>query len=119
MGLIGLMMLAGARMKAWFWKLYGLSVIGSLGFMIYLMYESLFVIKAICIYCLTVWIVLIVSSWYTFQFMLAEKHIRLSSNKLSAWLRSHHADVLISIYLVLLILILKEFWYYYGPKMGF
>lgn len=119
-GLLGLALLAGAKMKSWFWKIYSMSVLASVGFMLYLMYESLFVIKAICIYCLAVWIVLILSSWYTFQYMLSEKHLSsFTRTSLGRWLRRHHGDLIIIIYLVLAALILEEFWYYYGPKMGF
>ncbi len=119
MAMLGLVLLTGVRLKAWFWKLYSLSVIGGLGFMLYLMYESLFVIKAICLYCLTVWIVLIASSWYTLQYMLAEKHLKLAETKSGKWMRKHHGDILILFYIILLVFILREFWYYYGPKLGF
>ncbi len=119
MGFLGLVILAGGKMKSWFWKLYSLSIIGSLGFMLYLMYESLFVIKAICIYCLSVWIVLILSSWYTFLYMLDQKHIKSIKLKRAEWLRKHYGEILVTVYLVLLFFILREFWYYYGPKLGF
>jgi uncharacterized membrane protein len=119
-GLLGLAILAGARMRSWFWKLYSLVIIGSMGFTFFLMYESLFIIKALCIYCVAVWIVLILSSWYTFQYMLAEKHLS-SFTRTSAgmWIRRHHFDILVVLYLALAALILHEFWYYYGPKLGF
>jgi uncharacterized membrane protein len=119
-GLLGLAILAGAKMRSWFWKLYSLTVLGSIGFTLFLMYESLFVIKAICIYCLAVWIVLILSSWYTFQYMLAEKHLSsFTRTGVGMWIRRHHGDILLMIYLVLTGLILHEFWYFYGPKLGF
>lgn len=117
--LLGVVLLAKAKMKSWFWKLYSLEVVGGLLFMFYLMYESLFVIKAICVYCLGVWIVLLASSWYTLQYMLAEGHLsKLSKKPFGLWLRRHHFDVLFVAYLILAALILEEFWYYYGPKLG-
>jgi uncharacterized membrane protein len=119
-GILGLALIAGAKMRSWFWKIYSLIVLASVSFMVFLMYQSLFVIKAICIYCLTVWIVLILSSWYTFQYMLAEKHLSSFTRMgIGMWIRRHHGDLLVVIYLTLLALILKEFWYYYGPKLGF
>lgn len=119
-GLLGLAILGGARMRSWFWKVYSLTILGSLGFTFYLMYESIFVIKALCIYCMSVWVVLILSSWYTFQYMLAEKHLSsFTRTSVGMWIRRHHFDILIVIYLVLVILVLHEFWYYYGPKLGF
>lgn len=115
---LGVVMLAGAKMKKWFWQLYSLQMVGSLLFMLFLMEQSLFVIKAICIYCLTVWIVLILSSWYTVLFLIENKTIKIKK-KYAKWLRFNHGEVLVTIYVILLMLILREFWYFYGPKLGF
>jgi len=115
---LGVVMLAGAKMKKWFWQLYLLQMVGSLLFMLFLMEQSLFVIKAICIYCLTVWIVLILSSWYTVLFLIENKTIKIKK-KYAKWLRFNHGEVLVTIYVILLVLILREFWYFYGPKLGF
>jgi len=115
---LGVVMLAGAKMKKWFWQLYSLQMVGGLLFMLFLMEQSLFVIKAIRIYCLIVWIVLILSSWYTFLYMIENKSLNIIP-KHAKWLRFNHSEVLVSTYLILLIFILREFWYYYGPKLGF
>ena len=116
--LLGVVMLAGARMRSWFWKLYGLSIAGGMAFTIWLIWHSLYVIGAICIYCLAVWMVMIPTTWYLFQYMLAEKHLRLPNKKLQNFIRRHHGDFLISFYIILIALILIRFWYYYGPKLG-
>ena len=117
--LLGVVMLAGGRMKSWFWKLYGLSVAGGMLFTIWLIWHSLYVIGAICIYCFAVWVVMIPVTWYLFQYMLAEKHLTLSSKRLQTFIRKHHGDILVVFYIVLIGLILIRFWYYYGPKLGF
>lgn len=116
---IAVVMLAGAKMKSWFWKLYLAGILGGLAFAMWLMWHSLYVIGAICIYCLMVWIVMIFSSWYVFQYMLAEKHLKLKSKAATTFIRKHHGDILFVIYLILIFLILNRFWYYYGPKLGF
>lgn len=118
-GMIGLAMLAGSKMKSWFWKLYGLGILGGLAFTLWLMWHSLYVIGAICIYCLMVWIVMFISAWYIFQFMLAEKHLKLRSKKVTKFIRVHHGDILLVWFLIITGLILNRFWYYYGPQLGF
>lgn len=117
-GLLGLAMIAGARMKSWFWKLWGLQVLGSVFFTLFLMQQSIFIIKAICIYCMTVWIVLSISSWYTLQYMLAEGHIGHKDSKTTQFVRKYHGDILFGWFLLVTCLILWEFWYFFGPKLG-
>ena len=116
--LLGLVMLAGARMKSWFWKLWGVQVLGSVFFTLFLMQQSIFIIKAICIYCMTVWIVLSISTWYTFQYMLAEGHIGNKASKTTKFVRKYHGDILFAWFLLVTCLILWEFWYFFGPKLG-
>ncbi len=117
-GLLGLVMLAGAKMKSWFWKVFGFGILGGLAFTLWLMYKSIFVIGAICIYCMAVWIVMFITAWYVYQFMLAEKHIVLKNKKITKFIRVHHGDILFSWFLLLTILVLYKFWYFFGPKIG-
>lgn len=116
--LLAIVLLAGARMKSWFWKLYGLSIVGGILFTFWLMYESIFNIKTLCIYCVSVWIVSFIVAWYLFQFMLAEKHITLKNQKITSFIRRHHGDIIIVWFVLLIALILSEFWYYYGKFFG-
>jgi uncharacterized membrane protein len=117
--LLGLTLLAGARLKSWFWKLWGIQVLGSVAFTLYLIYESIFVIGAICIYCMAVWIALSFSSWYTLQYMLAEGHVGNKRSTTTKFIRTYHGDILFFWFLLLTGLILWEFWYFFGPKLGF
>ncbi len=117
--MLGLVMLAGARMKTWFWRLYGVAILLSLVFVFWLMSVSIFNLKAICIYCMIAWIVTFISAWYTFQYMLAEKHISLKNKSLQLFVRKYHGEILTSWFLILIVLVVYEFWYYFGPKLGF
>ena len=117
--LLGLVLLAGARLKSWFWKLWGLQVLASVLFTLYLMHASIFSIKAICIYCTSVWISLSISAWYTFQYMLAEGHIGNLKRRPTQIVRKYQHDILLGWFLLIISLILWEFWYYFGPKLGF
>lgn len=117
--LLAFAMLAGAKMKKWFWQGYGLSLLGGMIFTAWLIWHSLYSIGAICIYCFLVWLVMIPTTWYVFQYMLAEKHINIRSKKLTKFIRNNHGNILLVFYLVLFAMILSRFWYYYGPKLGF
>lgn len=117
--LLGVIMLAGARMKSWFWKLWGVQVLGSVLFTLFLIYQSVFVIGALCIYCITVWIALSFSAWYTLQYMLVEGHIGNLKSPMTKLVRKYQHDVILIWFLFLAGLIFWEFWYYFGPKLGF
>jgi uncharacterized membrane protein len=117
--LLGLVLLAGARMKSWFWKLWGIQVLGQVAFTLFLMQQSIFVIGAICIYCMAVWISLSFSAWYTLQYVLAEGHIGNSKSKTTKFVRKYQHDILFVWFLLIVGLVLWEFWYFFGPRLGF
>lgn len=114
----GLAMLAGAKMKRWFWNMYIVGVAAGLGFVFWLMYQTIYNIGALCIYCMLVWAVMFTIGWYLFQYLLATKHLKLNA-KFTQFVRKHHFDILIAWFLIVIIWILNHFWYYYGPKLGF
>lgn len=114
----GLAMLAGAKMKRWFWKMYALGVSAGIIFTLWLMYQTVYVIDALCIYCMLVWAVMFTIDWYLFQYLLAEKHIKLNA-RFTRFVRRHHFDILLAWFLIVSGIILNHFWYFYGPKLGF
>lgn len=114
----GLVMLAGAKMKPWFWKMYALGVSAGVAFTLWLMYQTVYSINALCIYCMIVWAVMFTIDWYLFQYLLAEKHIKLGK-KFTKFVRKHHFDILLVWFLIVVVVILNHFWYFYGPKLGF
>lgn len=117
--LLGAALLAGARFKTWFWQLWGVVVAASVAFMLYLMYQSFFVIGAICVYCLTVWLVLSISAWYTLQYVLAEGIWKIANRRFEQFVRRRHGDLLLGWFLLVAAVVLAKFWYYYGPRLGF
>lgn len=116
--LLGIAMLAGAKMKSWFWKLYGIGILGGISFTLWLMFETIYRINALCIYCIGAWIVEFTIAWYVFQFMLAGKHINLNK-KFTNFIRKHHLNILLAWFAIVVALILNHFWYFYGSKLGF
>lgn len=114
----GLVMLAGAKMKRWFWNMYVVGILAGLGFVFWLMYQTVYSIAALCIYCMIVWAVMFILGWYLLQYLLATKHLKLNA-KFAKFVRRHHFDILLVWFLIVIIWILNHFWYYYGPKLGF
>jgi uncharacterized membrane protein len=114
---VGGAMLAGARFKRWFWlALYTGYALGT-AFAYWLLFESVYRIKALCPYCLTIDVVMTITFWYLTLYMIDQKHLRLpkgKSQKIYGWIRRHHGDILIAWFIIAIALILKHFWYYYG-----
>lgn len=61
---IGMAGLAGATFKNWFWTGLQLGVIFAIVFIHWLMYQTLFNIRALCMYCMIVWAVTGPLFWY-------------------------------------------------------
>jgi len=114
---IGIAMLAGAKFKRWFWLIVNAGLLFAVGFVLWLFFQSVYRIHALCPWCIVVWVTSITTFWYVTLYNIDRKYIRLpkgKSQKAYAWIRRHHLDVLITLFLVITALILKYFWYYYG-----
>jgi uncharacterized membrane protein len=112
----GAAMLAGAKLKRWWWIGLQLGTVFGLGFVHWLFFQSTYRINALCPYCIVVWIVTITTFWYVLLYNIEAKHISLRGKlaQLGIFARRHHLDILIFWFLVMLFFILKHFWYYYG-----
>lgn len=114
---IGGAILAGAKFKRWFWLGLNAGLVFALGFVHWLFFQSVYNIGALCPYCMAVWAVSITSFWYVTLYNIDQKNIRLPKGrpqKVYAWVRKHHLDILVLWLLVIGGLILNHFWYYYG-----
>ncbi len=60
---VGVGILAGAQFARWFWIALNLGVAGALGFCIWLMTQSIFVLGTLCPWCMLVWAATIVMFW--------------------------------------------------------
>ena len=112
---VGMALLAGATFKRWFWR--GLQAGATLGiiFCLWLAYQSLYSIGALCLYCMVVCSITWVIFFYTTLYNLREGHIPTPKKwkKAVNFAQKHHADILISFYVIILLLILQNFWYYW------
>lgn len=116
---IGLALLAGARFKRWFWQLVEAGLAFAIGFITWLQFQTLYRIGALCLFCMVAWAATIPLFWYTTLYSLREGHLP-TPKKLSgtvAFIQRHHADILITWFLIIIALILKRFWYFFGAHL--
>ncbi len=120
LAVIGIAILAGAKFKRWFWLGLETGLALGLAFAYWLLFESLYRIHALCPYCLAVDVVLIIVFWYVSLYVVDNHYINLSKGQLAkaySWIRRHHLDILVLWFLILVALILKHFWYYFGKHL--
>jgi uncharacterized membrane protein len=113
---VGVAILAGAKFKRWFWLGLETGIGLGLVFAFWLLFESVYRIHALCPYCLTVDVVVITLAWYNTLYLIEKRYIVLKGKALQAaqFARRHHLDILVLVFLILIGIILKHFWYYYG-----
>ncbi len=118
---IGMGIFAGARYKRWFWIGLQIGTIFGLAFVHWLFFQSVYLIGALCPYCIVVWVVVITTFWYVLLYNIQQKVIVLPTKlqKAGYFARRHHLDILILWFLIILFFILEHFWYFYGHKLGF
>ncbi len=112
---VGVSMLAGGKFKRWYWLLFNLGTFLGLIFVHWLVYEALFEIKALCIYCIAVWLVTILSFVYVTLFNLQEGNFKVPKNLngLKEFAIRQHMNIVAVWYLAIALLILIQFWYYW------
>ncbi len=112
---IGAGILAGATYRRWFWLGLQAGVTFAVLFVTWLQHQSIFVIGALCPFCMVVWAVTIPTFWYTTLYNLRAGHIKVTEKfkNFVAFLQRHHADVVIYWYLVIIAVIIYHFWYYW------
>lgn len=113
---IGMALLAGARFKRWFWLGLGAGALFGVVFIHWLFSQSVYVIGALCPYCMVVWAVTIPIFWYTTLYNLREGHIKLphALHGVVSVLQKYHVTVLYLWYLAIIIAILIQFWSYWS-----
>lgn len=113
---IGMGLFAGARYKKWFWQ--GLLFVSGLAtiFVFWLIYQSLYTIGALCIYCMVVWSITIPIAFYTKLYCVKHGYIKVPKpfKPVGSFIEKHHGDVLLTIYIVIIALIVQNFWYYWS-----
>lgn len=113
---IGTAILAGAKLKRWFWQWLGAGAVGGVAFALWLFWLSMYKVHALCPFCLMVDVVVYAIAWYVTLYNLEHGYLILPKrlDRVARFARKHHLDILIAWLLLLVVLILNHFWYYYG-----
>lgn len=108
-------LLAGARMKAWFWRLWMLGMLAGLGGFLYLYIQSVFNLKTLCIYCMSTWAALLPLIWYSLIWSLQNGYLPVPKRAQGAahFMRKEHLSILLLIYLIIVTIIVVKFWYFF------
>ena len=85
---VGVMILAGARLKAWFWRIYLVGLSMGFIFVLWLFTQSTYVIHVLCPYCMLAWIAMIPLFWKTFIWAGAEGVIDVPVKLVGAFVRA-------------------------------
>ncbi|MCC9306132.1 vitamin K epoxide reductase family protein [Kitasatospora sp. RB6PN24] len=112
---IGVVVLTGARLPRWFWLGLQAGTLFGVGFVTWLMGQTLYSIGAVCPYCIVVWIATIPLFWYTTLHNVRHGVIPLPARSRPATevVARYHWVVPVLWYLVIALLILNRFWYYW------
>ncbi|RPE31900.1 vitamin K epoxide reductase family protein [Kitasatospora cineracea] len=112
---VGVVLLTGARLPRWFWLGLQAGTLLGLGFVSWLIDQTLYRIGAVCPYCTVVWASVIALFWYTTLHNLRIGAIPLPARwrpgveALARW----HWVVPAAGYLLVALLVLNRFWYFW------
>ena len=109
---VGLALLAGASFARWFVLVVQAGATFGVVFVHWLIYQSLYVIGALCPYCMVVWVVMIAIFWHTTVVTLQALGGRRPGG-LGAAARAYRGSVLTAWYLGIIGLIAHRFWSYW------
>lgn len=116
----GAALLAGARLRRWYWLGLQAGATVGLGFVGWLVFQSLYRIGALCPYCMVVWAVVIPTFWYVTLTNLTRGHLggSLRDSAVTQALARDHAVILTVAYLTVVALITHQFWDYWSTLVG-
>lgn len=121
LGAIAVSILAGATFKRWLWIVLHFASAVGVGFMLYLFFQSVFRIHAICPWCFFVWIVTFPVFLGITVYTIREHIYRVPRNIIGAIgmyaIQRHPGKILAIWYIALLGILLQHFWYYWSTLL--
>ncbi|HEY1135365.1 MAG TPA: vitamin K epoxide reductase family protein [Nocardioides sp.] len=116
---IGAGLLAGASYARWFWGALQAGVVFGIGFVAWLVVQSLYDINALCPYCMVVWVVMVPLFWQV-TVRNAEAGVLGTGLARSGAVRTARAWSVLAVvlvYLLVTLLILQRFWDYWSTLL--
>jgi len=113
---VGGTLIAGAKLKRWFWQIFEVGLVFAFLFMTWLQFETLYRIGALCLFCLVLWVFTGPMFWYVTIFNIKTGNLPVPKKlrRIIDFALRHHGDILAAWFLVIIALILKRFWYYWS-----
>lgn len=102
----GAALLAGGHLARWYWAGLQLGLSAGVVFVHWLAFQSVFVIGALCPYCMAVWAVTITAFWYVTLHNLTRR-----PTAVAGFVARNHSAVLASWFLVLACLVVGALWF--------
>ncbi|MFI9153222.1 vitamin K epoxide reductase family protein [Streptomyces sp. NPDC053367] len=72
---VGVSLLARARFPRWYWLVLNAGTLFGVSFCAWLMFQSLYRINALCLWCCLAWVATIVMFWYVTSFNVRNDHL--------------------------------------------
>ncbi len=110
---VGAALLAGARPAAWFWAGLQIGVTAGFLFVHWLIWQSLYVIGALCPYCMLVWVVTAAVFWSVTLASLGRWGRTPRAQRVAARLRGYQAVPVVAWVAAVAVLIVVRFWEYW------
>lgn len=116
---VGMTMFAGAKFKRWFWISMQIGLTLGMIFAYWLLWQSIYRIRALCPYCLSIDVALTAVWWYVtlWNFFYGFIKVPTWAKSTGQLVKRHHIDILAFWYLIVIVVILQHFWYYFGPHL--
>ena len=111
LSMLGVVLASGSTLRPWLWVAGQVAVTLAVVFVHWLIYQSLYVIGALCPYCMVVWAVTIPAFWWTT--VHTAQRFRAPSRRVADALREYRGAVLTAWFLVILVLVAIRFWDYW------
>lgn len=74
----GVVLLAGARLPAWYWRSLLGGTVAALGLVLFLVYTSVHELEKLCPYCMVVWFAVIPLFWYSLVYAVQGRMLGVS-----------------------------------------
>ncbi len=102
--LLGLSLMFGLKLSKQWWRLVWLGGLFGLGFCIFLIVQSLYVLGTLCLYCTTIWTVTLAFFVYMTNYALLNDYLPTREG-INAWIEKNHTVPLLVAYGTIILLV--------------
>lgn len=106
-------LVAGARYAKWLWQAMWLASFGGMFVVGWFVYQALYELQALCIYCMTTWAAVIPLFVYLTLYVTSQKYIPLPK-AMGRFIEKNHLAVVVGLYAVIVVLAYFQFDYYWN-----